>query len=74
MNLKNRGLISCLTAVATFAAGLSAAQADTWKYAFEESLTEVQGFMQQSSRKRWRKIPIMKSSFFLMEHWVSQRI
>ncbi|MZR31651.1 TRAP transporter substrate-binding protein DctP [Sneathiella litorea] len=43
MTLKNRGFIGCLTAVATFAAGLSAAQADSWKYAFEESLTEVQG-------------------------------
>ena len=43
MTMNKRGFIGCLTAVATFAAGMTAAQADTWKYAFEESLTEVQG-------------------------------
>ncbi|MEH6403753.1 MAG: TRAP transporter substrate-binding protein DctP [Sneathiella sp.] len=43
MKTRQYNLMSCVATVATFAFGLATAQADTWKYAFEESLTEVQG-------------------------------
>ncbi|WP_290889197.1 hypothetical protein [Hoeflea sp.] len=38
-----RTLLGGAAAAALLAAGTMAAQADSWKYAFEESLTEVQG-------------------------------
>ncbi len=43
MKLKQHSLMSCVATVAALAFGMATAQAETWKYAFEESLTEVQG-------------------------------
>ncbi len=43
MKLRNYSLMGCVATIATLAFGASAVQADTWKYAFEESMTEVQG-------------------------------
>jgi TRAP-type transport system periplasmic protein len=43
MKLKNYSLMGCVATIATLALGAAAVQADTWKYAFEESMTEVQG-------------------------------
>jgi len=43
MKLFNRKYLGSIVAAAVFAAGLSTAKADNWKYAFEEALTEVQG-------------------------------
>jgi hypothetical protein len=40
-------LLKLLGATATIAIVASAAQADTWRYAFEEALNEVQGIYAQ---------------------------
>ncbi len=39
----NQKFLGSIAAAAIFAAGVSTAKADNWKYAFEEALTEVQG-------------------------------
>jgi tripartite ATP-independent transporter DctP family solute receptor len=43
MKTSKRTFIGALAAAAVLAGGVAAAQAASWKYAFEESLTEVQG-------------------------------
>lgn len=43
MKTSKRTFIGSLAAAAVLAGGVTAAQAATWKYAFEEALTEVQG-------------------------------
>lgn len=43
MNLIKRGLLGGIAMAAAISVSATVAQADDWKYAFEESLTEVQG-------------------------------
>lgn len=43
MNLNTRTLLSGIAIAAAFSVSATVAHADNWKYAFEESLTEVQG-------------------------------
>jgi TRAP-type C4-dicarboxylate transport system substrate-binding protein len=43
MNLSKRALLSGIAIATAFSFSATVAQADDWKYAFEESLTEVQG-------------------------------
>lgn len=43
MKIHGRKFFGALTAIGVLAAGITSAQAASWKYAFEEALTEVQG-------------------------------
>lgn len=43
MKISKRGFFAGIAMAAMLAAGVTGAKADNWKYAFEESLTEVQG-------------------------------
>ncbi|MEX1035493.1 MAG: TRAP transporter substrate-binding protein DctP [Sneathiella sp.] len=43
MKLLKRHYLSSIAVAAVFAASITAAKADTWKYAFEEAITDVQG-------------------------------
>lgn len=43
MTIKGRTVFGALTAIGVMAAGIATAEAASWKYAFEEALTEVQG-------------------------------
>lgn len=43
MKIKGRTFFGALTAIGALAAGIATAEAASWKYAFEEALTEVQG-------------------------------
>ncbi|MEX3007637.1 TRAP transporter substrate-binding protein DctP [Hoeflea sp. TYP-13] len=50
-----RTILSSVAAAAVLAAGVVTAQAENWKYAFEESLTEVQGVYAQKFKEEIEK-------------------
>ena len=43
MTGQNRNILGAVSTFALLASVATAAQADTWRYAFEESMDEVQG-------------------------------